>query len=159
MFSNLINTISNMKDKIISGLLQETYNFFNSKFPSENYNIESVINDYGYSMKYRGVRYNINFFYMGSLLNPTGGGLCFNLRAELNEKKADLEKKIEDSKISNRELDKTAYLSNQKIEFNCDGLEVECRIKRIPKETNQLYGLCSELWGHIIKNIFISINS
>ncbi len=152
-------SLDSKDDKLISKLLRGASTFFNSKFPPCNYNISPVINHEGYSMTYLKVRYNIIFSYRGSILNPKGGGLCFNLKAEIPEKKEGLEKKVNELKISNRRLEESAYLSNQKIEFNCDGIEVHCRLKRIPKEDSQMDGFYSELWGYIIKNIFLSVHS
>ena len=140
-----------------SRLLRGIYILFNSKFPTTNYKIHPHINDTGYHMDCLDVKYNFDFIYEGEkILNPTGGNFNFKLRAEFAKTQEDLEQKI-GIKISNRQLDKTKYLVNQKIKSNGNSVDVSCRLKKIPNEESEINKLCDQLWSYVIRDVFTSI--
>ena len=143
-------------DKKIARLLTGVYRFFNTKFPSSNYNIQASIDKHGYHMKYLDVDYNINFEYNGSSLNPKGSGISFKLKAMLSKKQENLDARLNDVKISNNQL--SGYLADQIIESNSEMVNISCRIKRIPTEENEINNLCSQLWGNVIKRAFLEIH-
>ncbi len=143
-------------NKKIARLLTGVYRFFNSKFPSSNYNIHASIDKYGYHMKYLDVDYNFNFEYKGSLLNPRGGGISFKLKVILPKKQENLEARLNNVKISNNQL--SGYLADQIIEFNSEVINISCRIKKIPTEENEINNLCSQIWANILKRAFLEIH-
>lgn len=142
------------EDKKIAKLLAGIHRFFNSKFPPGNYEISPCINNDGYHMTYLNVRYDINFSYKESVLNPHGHNLIFKLRAELPEIDKSLERRLDESKISNIQLDKMSGLTGQKIEANEESINISCVLKKTPTEENEIDVLCDQLWGYIIKKAF-----
>lgn len=138
-------------DKKVDNLLKGIYNFFELRFPSKSFGINPIINELGYHMTYSDVDYSINFTYEKSMR--------FELRAEYSKPIPNLEEKLIKMKISDKQLDKTKYLSNQQININSNCINVNCRLKKVPISEREINFLCNDLWGLIIKNVFLSIHN
>ena len=135
--------LKTMEDKEIAKLLRGVYMLFDSKFPPENYNIKAKINKNGYHMDYLGVTYSISFYY--------NNNWNFRLNAELPNITHNLEERLTESKVSNKKLDKTKYISNQRIYSNGNNVDIYCKLKSVPSEEKDINFLCDQLWGQIIR--------
>ena len=146
------------KDKEITRLLDGFKRFFNSKFSPENYNTNPTTSEGGYHIIYLNVDYSFDFSHEGSPLNPKSGNLIFNLKADIKKKDDNLEQRLNENKFSNHQLDKTKYLTNQKINSNGEYVNVYCKIKKTPKDDGEINDFCFQLWDYIIKNVFAGIH-
>lgn len=142
--------LRSMKNKELSKLLAGIYNFFDLKFTQKGFNINPIISANCYHMEYKGVDYSFNF-------SPENN-LYFRLIAKLKEHDSDLEKRIEQNRVNNKQLDETTYLADQRISSNTKSVNVYCRIKTIPGNDREINDLCGQLWGYIIKNVFKGIH-
>ena len=138
-----------IKDKKISKLLNGIYQFFDSKFPTENFDTNPHVNEDGYHMNYLGVEYNFNFI--------QGENMKFEFKAKLPKVNDKLEERLEKSRISNSKLNRSKYLADQHISSNGTSVEIYCRLKKIPKSDSDVKKLCHQIWGDVIQRAMYGI--
>lgn len=139
------------KNKDVARMLGGMYDLLNNKFPSSGYDIDPTISSEGFHMKLQGTEYTLNF----SGDNP----MKFNLKVKLTKKRDDLEEKLEESRISNGQLNKTKYLADQRINSKGKNAKISCRLKTIPKNQKDIVKCCDQIWGDIVKRTMEGIQA
>ena len=87
------------------------------------------------------------------------GNMIFELRAKFSEEDVDLERRLEETRISNNKLDESRYLTDQRIDSNGYSVDITCKLKSVPKNERDINKLCDQLWGNIIKGAFRGIHN
>jgi len=136
----------------ITELRKVVYNFFESRFTKNNFNINSYLGSDGYHMEYLGVEYNFDFDYHQGIQD-----LGFKMVVKLKGEDKGLEERVVENRVSNLQLDRTKYLTNQKIDINGNNVRVSCRLKRLPKSGKETVNFMGQLWGEIIQKIMLSV--
>jgi len=142
--------LKGMEDKNVARLFRGIYNKLESKFPSQNYPTGAMINRAGFHMKHKDVDYNINFV--------PNDNMKFKMLVDVPESLRDnLEEKINEHSKSNAMIEQTKYLSRHKLQCEVDSLNSSCYLKTIPKKEKDVNKLCDQLWGYVIKPVFLGI--
>lgn len=136
-------------NKKITGLRQGLYRFFDNKFTANGFNINASVGETGYHMTYKGVEYSMNFVY--------GDNIEFNMHVTLPKKNKGLEERLDENKVSNKQLDRTKYLTQQQMNTNGVSIDVSCRLKKVPEGEREINNFTQQLWGIVLKRIMKAV--
>lgn len=136
-------------DKKVKGLREGLYRFFDNKFTANGFNINATVGEGGYHMTYRDVEYSMDFVYRENVE--------FNMHVVLPKKDKKLEARLDEGRVSNRQLDLTKYLSDQRISTNGSSAYLSCRLKKVPEGGLEINKFTEQLWGSIIKRVMKAV--